>query len=118
MEVASRSEDELIHQGAQSLGQGRAADARAIFERLTAAGSANPLTWLLLAISCRHTRDVAAEETALDRLLGLDPQSLHGLIMKADCRALAGANADAIRFYRAGLAVADLAPISADMAGE
>jgi len=118
MEVASRNEDELIHQGTQSLRQGRAADARAIFERLAAAGSANPLTWLLLAISCRHTRDVAAEETALDRLLGLEPHSLHGLIMKGDCRALAGANADAIRFYRAGLAAAEAAPVPADMIAE
>src|SRR5690242_12023684 len=98
MEVATRNEDELIRQGIQCLGQGRVGDARAIFERLTGAGSANPSAWLLLAISCRHTRDVTAEETALDRLLGLDPHSLHGLVMKGDCRALAGANADAIRY--------------------
>lgn len=118
MQFAGHNEDELLRDATQRLAQGRAADARATFERLTAAGSANPLTWLLLAISCRHMRDTAAEEAALDRLLGLDPHSLHGLIMKADCRASAGGNADAIRFYRAALAVADAAPVPADMVAE
>ena len=117
MELADQ-EDRLLRESAEALRQGRAADARAQLGLLADAGSQKPMTWLLLAIACRHTRDLAAEEGALDRLLGLDPHSLHGLIMKGDCRALSKASADAIRFYRAALAVADSKQVPADMIGE
>ena len=111
-------EDRLIREGAQALGQGRVAEARANFERLASAGSRSPLVWLLLAIACRHSRDTAAEEAALDRVLALEPQSLRGLIMKADCRANAGVQADAIRFYRAALSVADAGAVPQDTLAE
>src|SRR2546430_16794015 len=111
MQDGSHDEDRLIREGAQALSQGRAAEARARFERLAIAGSANSLIWLLLAIACRHTHDPVAEEAALDRLLVLDPQSLRGLIMKGDCRVHAGAKADAMRFHRAALGIADVIPV-------
>src|ERR1700754_837905 len=111
-------QDRLIREGAQALGQGRAAEARARFQQAAAMDAANPLAWLLLAIACRHTRDPAAEETALDRPLALDPQSLPGLIMKADCRAHAGSRAEAIGFYRAALGLAETVGIPPDDAEE
>jgi len=49
--------DRLIREGAQALGQGRAAEARTCFERLSAVDAANPLVWLLLAVACRQTSD-------------------------------------------------------------
>jgi aspartyl/asparaginyl beta-hydroxylase (cupin superfamily) len=110
--------DRLIREGAQALGQGRAKEARARFQQAAATDSANPLAWLLLAIACRHTADPSAEEAALDRLLALDPRSLRGLIMKADCRAHAGNQADAIGFYRAALGLAETAGIPPDDAEE
>ena len=110
--------DRLIREGAQALGQGRAAEARTCFERLSAVDPANPLVWLLLAIACRQTRDSRAEETALDRLLALDPRSIRGLIMKADCRAHGGAQAEAIGFYRAALGIAETAGVAPDDADE
>jgi aspartyl/asparaginyl beta-hydroxylase (cupin superfamily) len=111
---AAVDQDRLIHEGAQALRHGRTAEARTCFERAVAADGANPLGWLLLAIACRHTRDSAAEEAALDRLLALDSRSLRGLIMKADCRVHAGAQAEAIGFYRAALGIADTAGIPPD----
>jgi aspartyl/asparaginyl beta-hydroxylase (cupin superfamily) len=111
---AAVDQDRLIHEGAQALRHGLTAEARTCFERAVAADGANPLGWLLLAIACRHTRDSAAEEAALDRLLALDSRSLRGLIMKADCRAHAGAQAEAIGFYRAALGIADTAGIPPD----
>jgi aspartyl/asparaginyl beta-hydroxylase (cupin superfamily) len=106
--------DRLIREGVQALNQGRAAEARTCFERLAGAGSTNPFAWLLLAIACRHTRDPAAEEVALDRLLALDPRSIRGLIMKADCRSLAGSQAEAIGFYRSAIGIADVVGVQSD----
>ena len=118
MQSVTQDEERLIRQGAEALRQGRAAEARGQLQRLVGAGSGNPVAWLLLAIACRHTRDPAAEEAALDRLLSLDPQSVRGLVMKGDCRAYAGVAADAIRFYRAALTIADAVPVPPDAADE
>lgn len=118
MPTTDLDEDRLIREGAQALGQGRAAEARSILEGLVRGGSGNPLTWLLLAIACRHTRDPGAEEIALDRLLALDPQSLRGLIMKGDCRAHAGSSADAIRFYRTAMRIVEMGGLPADVVDE
>ena len=71
MQLSAGEEDSLLREGAEALRQGRATEARARFERLAAAGSVNALTWLLLAISCRHGHDPEAEEAALNRLLEL-----------------------------------------------
>lgn len=106
--------DQLIREGARALEQGRAQEARACFERLSTVDPGNPLVWLLLAIACRHTGDPRAEEPALDRLLALDPRSIRGLIMKADCRAHNGTQAEAIGFYRAAIGLAETAGASPD----
>lgn len=108
----------MLREGADALREGRAGEARQRFQSLASRGSANPLVWLLLAIACRHTDDPKAEETALDRLLAIDPQSVRALIMKGDCRAHAGADADAIRFYRSALVIAELVQPPADAVDE
>lgn len=107
MQPSTEDEDSLLRDGAEALRQGRAAEARARFERLAAAGSANALTWLLLAISCRHGRDPEAEEAALNRLLELEPHSIHGNVMKGDCRAAGGDETGAVYFYTAALRFAE-----------
>jgi aspartyl/asparaginyl beta-hydroxylase (cupin superfamily) len=111
---AAVDQERLIHEGAQALRHGRTVEARTCFERAASVEGTNPLAWLLLAIACRQARDQAAEEAALDRLLALDPRSLRGLIMKGDCRAHAGAQAEAIGFYRAALGIAETAGIPPD----
>lgn len=103
MQPSSPDEQAALQHGAEALQQGRVAEARAQFERLAAGGSVNPLSWLLLAMSCRYSRDIEAEETALNRLLELEPYSINGNAMKGDCRAARGDETGAIYFYRAAV---------------
>src|SRR6185503_16285607 len=93
-------------------------EARARFERLAAAGSVNALTWLLLAISCRHGHDPEAEEAALNRLLELEPYSVNGNVMKGDCRAAGGDETGAIYFYQAAVRNAAGVDLPPEVAGE
>jgi aspartyl/asparaginyl beta-hydroxylase (cupin superfamily) len=118
MPLDTQQEQALLHQAVAALQQGRASDARTRLEHLTAAGSDNPVTWLLLAIALHGLGDPEAEESVLNRLLELDPRSLRGLIMKADCRALAGDRFAARQFYRTALGLADAGPVPPDAAPE
>jgi len=118
MQQATQDEETLFRDGVEALGQGRAGEARERFEQLTAAGSAKPLTWLLLALSCRATHDIEAEEAALGRLLELEPHSINGHVMKGDCRAARGDETGAIYFYKAALRYAQGADLPADVMGE
>ena len=118
MPLSTQDQDSLLREGAEALRQGRASEARARFERLAAAGSANPLTWLMLAISCRHGRDPEAEEAALNRLLELEPYSVNGNVMKGDCRAAAGDETAAIYFYQAAVRYAAGADLPPEVAAE
>ncbi len=118
MQLSTRDEDSLLREGAEALRQGRATEARAQLERLAAAGSVNALTWLLLAISCRHGRDPEAEEAALNRLLELEPYSVNGNVMKGDCRAASGDETGAIYFYQAAVRYAAGVDLPAEVAAE
>jgi aspartyl/asparaginyl beta-hydroxylase (cupin superfamily) len=118
MPLDPHHEQALLQQGFAALQQGRAADARARLEQLTGAGSANPLSWLLLAIACRAAQDLDAEEAAVDRLLQFDPRSIRGLIMKADCRAAAGDQGAARQYFRTALGLAETTAVPSDAVGE
>ena len=118
MPLDPQQEQALLHQSVASLQQGRAGEARARLEQLTRAGSANPVAWLLLAIALRALQDPAAEEAAVDRLLQLDPRSLRGLVMKGDCRALAGDQGAARQFYRTAIGIAETSSVPPDAAPE
>jgi aspartyl/asparaginyl beta-hydroxylase (cupin superfamily) len=118
MPLDPQQEQTLLQQTLAALHQGRAGEARAQIERLTGADSSNPMAWLLLAIANRGLRDAAGEEAAVDRLLQLDPRSLRGLIMKADCRVGAGDKAAARQFYRTAMGIADMGGVPADAAPE
>jgi aspartyl/asparaginyl beta-hydroxylase (cupin superfamily) len=116
MPLDPQQEQALLHQSVAALQQGRASEARARLEQLTRAGSANPVAWLLLAIALRALQDPAAEEAAVDRLLQLDPRSLRGLVMKGDCRALAGDQGAARQFYRTAIGIAETTSVPPDAA--
>lgn len=118
MPLEPPQEQALLQQGVAALQQGRAREARSSLEQLTGAGSANPLAWLLLAIACRASQDLAAEEAAVDRLLQLDARSLRGLIMKADCRAANGDQGVARQYYRTAIGIADASGAPPDAASE
>ena len=118
MPLDPHQEQALLQQGVAALQQGRGGEARSMFEQLTGAGSANPIAWLLLAIACRASQDLAAEEAAVDRLLQLDGRSVRGLIMKADCRAAAGDQGAARQFYRTAIGIAETTSVPPDAVPE
>ena len=112
MQFQNPQAGQLLRDGILALQQGRARDARARFESIAQGGQANAQTWLLLAMACRAEQDHAAEEEAVDRLLGLEPQAVRGLIMKGDCRARAGDERLAVNLYKNALRLAEGQPMS------
>lgn len=106
MQITNDEAIRLVRQGADALQQGRAAEARLLFERVTATGRANAQIWLLLATACRTLNDGSGEEAAVDGLLALDQRSLRANIMKGDCRARAGDDRGSLNFYEAALLIA------------
>jgi aspartate beta-hydroxylase len=102
--MSSRIDPRLLTQsGAQALGRGDFAAARAIFEGLTVSGVVEAPVWLGLAIACRELGDHAAKLVAVDRLLAIDPRHLRGLMIKADEFARMGDSRAAGAFYRAAI---------------
>ena len=101
--------DTMIEEGVEALRQGRAKDARRLFEQAIAGGGAAPGPWFLLAQACLGEGDQKAAEVALDHTLAGQPRHLWALIMKGDCRARAGDARAAVSFYSAALKAAPLA---------
>ena len=90
MQVGDQDIDDGLRKGLDALAQGRTAEARRHFEDATASNPESAPAWLVLAQCCAADSDRIAEETAVDRLLEIDPQSVPGLILKGDCRASVG----------------------------
>jgi aspartyl/asparaginyl beta-hydroxylase (cupin superfamily) len=107
MQLTKQEADGLFQSGVEALRQGRAAEARARFERLTGAGVTGELPLLLLAISRRGDNDIAGEEEALNQLLKIEPRSVRGHILKGDCRAASGDDEAATYFYKSALRLAE-----------
>jgi aspartyl/asparaginyl beta-hydroxylase (cupin superfamily)/Tfp pilus assembly protein PilF len=106
--LSSEQEAErLMQEGANALREGRAAEARLCFEKVTASGSMDETAWLLLAAARGADGDREGEETAVNRLLDIDPKSVRGQVMKGDCRARAGDEDLACHFYRSALQLAE-----------
>jgi aspartate beta-hydroxylase len=109
----------LTQSGAQALGRGDFAGARAIFQGLTESGRAEAPAWLGLAVACRELGDHAAKLAAVDRLLALEPRHLRGLMIKADEFARVGDSRAAGAFYRSVLKSApDPARLPAELRAE
>jgi aspartyl/asparaginyl beta-hydroxylase (cupin superfamily) len=96
----------LMQEGADALREGRAAEARLCFEKVTASGSRDETAWLLLAAACGGDGDRKGEEAAVNKLLEIEPKSVRGLVMKGDCRGRAGDDDLACHFYRSALQLA------------
>lgn len=118
MQLSNQQAEGLVRQGVDALRQGRAADARACLERVTATGRANSQIWLLLATACRATSDRLAEERAVDALLALEPRAIRGHIMKADCRHAAGDKSGALTLYSSALRIAAGQQVPNDLLAE
>jgi len=118
MQLSSQEAERLVREGVEALQQGRPAEARMRFERVTEAGKANAQIWLLAATACRVENDLAGEEAALDHLLAIAPRLPRGLVMKGDCRATAGDERAALNFYKSALRVAEGQRLPDDLLAE
>ena len=107
MGMTPQEANQLVREGSAALQAGRAAEARAMLERVTAAGFENTELWLLIASVCRAQGDAGGEEAALDRALVLDARQLRAIILKADCRLKAGDDSAAAILYRKVLMLAE-----------
>ncbi|MEO8676074.1 MAG: aspartyl/asparaginyl beta-hydroxylase domain-containing protein [Casimicrobiaceae bacterium] len=89
----------LAQTGFEALRSGDARKARASFERIVAAGSADAAVCAALAYACRDLGDKAAALAAAERALAQDPRNLRALLLKADHLAEAGDARAASSFY-------------------
>lgn len=108
----------LVRGAATALQRGEAAQARQSLEQVTATGRGNIQIWLLLALACKGTNDVAAEEHAVDAALKIDPANIRALILKGDCRAAGNDTRGATSFYERAIGLAQGKQLPADLARE
>jgi hypothetical protein len=97
----------LVRDSVVALQRGDAATARAGLEQLTATGRASAQVWMILATALHRIGDRAAEESALDEVLKLEPRAVRALIMKGDLKAVAGDDRGASSFYNSAVRIAD-----------
>src|SRR5688500_18673287 len=119
MEMSGPEAENAILAGVAALRQGRAAEARRLFEQVERAQCPLPPPWFLLAQACRQTGDRDAAERILDRLLAEEPRHIGALIMKGDFLRSEGDTRAAISFYGTALSAASEAgPVSPGLAEE
>ncbi|THD36099.1 MAG: hypothetical protein E7773_09205 [Sphingomonas sp.] len=118
MQLSNEEAVALVRRGVEALQQGRAAEARRCFERVTQTGRANVQIWLLHATACRADGDAAAEEEAINQLLLIEPALIRAHIMKADCRSRAGDEQGALKFYESAIRVAEGQQVADDLLPE
>ncbi|OYW22159.1 aspartyl/asparaginyl beta-hydroxylase domain-containing protein [Sphingomonas sp.] len=110
--------ESLVRSAAASLQRGDAAQARQSLEQVTATGRGNIQIWLLLALACKGTNDVAAEERAVDSALKIDSANIRALILKGDCCAAGKDPRGATSFYERAIGLAQGKQLPADLARE
>lgn len=108
----------LVRSAAAALQRGDPGQARQALEQVTATGRGNIQIWLLLALACKGTGDVAAEERAVDAALKADPGNIRALILKGDCRAADKDSRGATSFYQRALSLAQGKQLPADLVRE
>lgn len=99
----------LRQAGLFALQSGDPATARSRLEGAVAAGQADVVVWVALAMACRALDDQQAMLAALDHALDTDPYNLHALIMKGDYLASTGAGRAAVQLYDVAVTLASRA---------
>ena len=94
-----------LKEATDALGRGDSGTAKAILQPLTGP-AAPPPALFLLAQACRMGDDRAAELSAIERLLELQPTHLGGLLMKGAALSRSGDDDGAVAPYRMALAIA------------
>jgi aspartyl/asparaginyl beta-hydroxylase (cupin superfamily) len=89
--------------GMQALREGNVLRARETLQGAVDADATQPMLWLNLALACRAARDSAAEMSALQQALTLDPYFSLALLQKATLLERQHKPRTAARFYRAFL---------------
>ena len=84
LEIDPGHERTLTTLGQHAFRTGDFQSARSAFRRLVDADGADPERWINLALACRQVKDEAAEQTAIQQALVLDPKHLVALILRAD----------------------------------
>lgn len=86
------------------LGEGRAADARSLFERAVQSDPRQPALLFNLAAACKASGDRAASLDALERALAIEPYFIQAIFQKALLFEEAGKTRDAANIFRDFLA--------------
>ena len=106
MQLGRAEAEAIARSGMAALQAGRAAEARAAFQKVVDGGHRSAALWLLLAQACRLGGDEAAEARAVEQVLALEPRNLRALLMKGDAFGRAGDTRAATSFYQAALQAA------------
>lgn len=99
----------LRQAGLAALQSGDPATARARLQEVAAAGQADVVVWVALAMAFRALDDPPSMVAALDRALDTDPYNLHAMIMKGDHLASTGAGRAAMQLYDVAVTLASRA---------
>jgi tetratricopeptide (TPR) repeat protein len=95
-----------VQAGVAALKAGRAAEARSLFERLLASGTAEPGLLVALALACRMLGDTERAIALVDTVLADDPDQIRALLLKGSVLAERGEKASALAFFDRALALA------------
>lgn len=105
--LAANAVDQYLRDGVAAMQRRDAAQARALFGAVTEAAPEIGPAWLLLAQACHLAGDGPAEDTALARLLAIDPTHVRGLIMTGDRKTILTDARAATAFYQKAVALAE-----------
>jgi aspartate beta-hydroxylase len=108
--VAAADIEAAWRDGSRALREGRAVEALEHLNRITAAGQANTVVWLAIAMIQRTLGDRPAELAALQQVLALDPRDLRGLVLTGDHYDAGGDTRAASSYYQAAIQIAAAAP--------
>ncbi len=93
----------LARQALAALRDGRAAEARVLFEQVTGAGHGDASVWVAQAYACKATGDTDATLVAADAALRLEPGNARALLIKGDHFQALGDRRSAATFYTAAI---------------
>ncbi|ALS97342.1 aspartyl/asparaginyl beta-hydroxylase domain-containing protein [Lacimicrobium alkaliphilum] len=106
-----------LQQAITALQQGRAQEARSLFNTVVQQVPQAAQAWLGLAFSCSNLGDTEAAMAAIERCLKLEPRNIRALLFKAEHLDGAGQSRKALSFFEAalGLAANIQEPLPADI---
>ena len=106
MSTSTDNIQELTQTAFATLQSGQNQQARELFERIAASGSADATSLLGLAHACFRLDDGVATLAAVDRALESEPTSLRALLFKADFLDKDGQSRAALEYYQHALTLA------------